>query len=74
MKTLLWKTEIIRNWCRCYEEILASFFEIISVKLVKNYEILEKLLKNTGHTSHKLRKNILMGKPFKIFKATFGRT
>ncbi len=54
--------EVIRNWCRrYYEEILENFSKIISVKLGKNYEeMLEKLRKNMGNTSHQLKKTILM--------------
>ncbi len=62
MESLLGKTEVIRNWCwRYYEIILENFFEVISVKSQKttkecnkNYE------KNIGNISHKLLKNILM--------------
>ncbi len=56
METLLGKTEVIRNLYRWYKvEILKSFSEVISVKLVNNYEeILEKRWKNKGNISHKL--------------------
>ncbi len=58
MEILFGKTEVIRNWC-CwyYEEILENLSGIISVKLGKNYEeIVEKLWKNIGNRSHKLKK------------------
>ncbi len=55
METLAEKTEVIRNWCWYYEEVLESFPEIISLKFVKNCEeILEKLWKDIGNTSQKL--------------------
>ncbi len=38
MKTLLEKTEIIRNWYWYYKEQLESFSKVISMKSEKNYK------------------------------------
>ncbi len=39
MDTLLGKTKVILKWrWRYYEEILENVFEVISVKLKKNYK------------------------------------
>ncbi len=70
IETLLGKIEVMKNWyCGYYEEILWSFFEIISVKLKKNYEgILENLWKNIGNRLRKLKKKHFVGSFVKFFR------
>ncbi len=69
----LWKhyrVKIRNRWSWYYEKTLESSFEIISVKLRKNYE---KILENIGNTSHKIKKKYF-NETLWNFQGTFWKT
>ncbi len=85
MEILLGINEVIRNCCWYYEGSLESFSEIISAKLDKNFESLEKLWKSIGIRetlrTNFLKKNMVWKlqkknwwKLSEIFAVIFGRT